>query len=91
MYSRVKRETVDYVLDEMEEVLNEDQLEAKQVCTYLRATAKPVTRIPHQRMVAADKLLERTEVNFWTCCDLLRYRQLKKLRRGQIFADGLSQ
>ena len=75
---KCERETMDYVLREMEEVLGEDQPDAEQVCAYLQAPDKPTTLSTHQQMVAIDKLLECVEVNFRTICDLFRYQQMKK-------------
>ena len=75
---KCERETMDYVLREMEEVLGEDQPDAEQVRAYLQAPGKPTALNPHQQMVAMDKLLECAEVNFRTACDMLRYQEMKK-------------
>lgn len=75
---KCKRETMDYVLREMEEVLGEDLPESEQVRAYLLEPDQPTALTTHQQMVAMDKLLECAEVNFRTTCDLLRYQQMKK-------------
>lgn len=76
---KCERETVDGVLQGIREFLpEEDMLEAEQVCAYLQAPDKPTALSHHQQMVAMDKLLECAGVNFRTCCDLLRYQQMKK-------------
>lgn len=75
---KCERETMDFVLREMEKVLGEDQPDAEQVFAYLQAPDEPTTLSIHQQMVAMDKMLECAEVNFRTTCDLLRYQQMKK-------------
>lgn len=72
------RETVDYVLQEMEEVLGECQPDAEQVRAYLQAPDEPTTLNIPQQIVAMDKLLECAEIDFRTTCDLFRYQQMKK-------------
>ncbi|WP_195462830.1 hypothetical protein [Anaerotruncus colihominis] len=75
---KCERETMEYVLREMEEMLGEDQPDAEQVHAYLQAPDEPAALSLHQQMVAMDKLLECAEVNFRTTCDLFRYQQMKK-------------
>ncbi len=75
---KCERETMEYVLREMEEVLGEDQPDAEQVRGYLQDPDKPTALTLPQQMAAMDKLLEYAEVNFRTTCDLLRYQQMKK-------------
>ena len=75
---KCERETMDYVLREMEEVLGEEQPDGEQVRAYLQSPDEPTTLSTDQQIVAMDKLLECAEVNFRTTCDLLRYQQMKK-------------
>lgn len=75
---KCERETMDYILREMEEVLGEEQLDAEQVRAYLQSPDAPTTLSADQQIVAMDRLLECAEVNFRTTCDLLRYQQMKK-------------
>ena len=70
-------ETMDYVLQEMQEVLGEEMPEADAVRTYLQDPDKPTQLSTAQQIVAMDKLLECAEVNLRTLCDLIRYQQLK--------------
>lgn len=75
---KCERETMDYVLREMEEVLGEEQPDAEQVRAYLQSPDAPTTLSADQQIMAMDRLLECAEVNFRTTCDLLRYQQMKK-------------
>ena len=73
-----ERETLDYVLREMREVLGEAMPEEDAVRAYLQGPEKATTLSAEQQIVAMDKLLERAEVNFRMLCDLIRYQQLKE-------------
>ena len=73
-----ERETLDYVLREMREVLGEEMPEEDAVRAYLYGPEKATTLSAEQQIVAMDKLLERAEVNFRMLCDLIRYQQLKE-------------
>ena len=72
-----ERETLDYVLREMREVLGEAMPEEDAVRAYLQGPEKATTLSAEQQIVAMDKLLECAEVNLRTLCDLIRYQQLK--------------
>ena len=67
--ANAEKETMDYVLQEMQAVLGEEMPEADAVRTYLQDPDK---------IVAMDKLLECAEINLRTLCDLIRYQQLKE-------------
>ena len=73
-----ERETLDYVLREMREVLGEAMPEEDAVRAYLQGPEKATTLSTEQQIVAMDKLLECAEVNLRTLCDLIRYQQLKE-------------
>ena len=73
-----ERETLDCVLQGMREVLGEEMLEEDAVRAYLYCPEKATTLSAEQQIVAMDKLLECTEVNLRTLCDLIRYQQLKE-------------
>ncbi len=73
-----ERNTLDYVLQEMREVLGEEMLEEDAVRTHLREPEQPSALSTAQQIVAMDKLLECAEVNFRMLCDLLRCQQLKE-------------
>ena len=72
-----ERETLDYVLREMREVLGEAMPEEDAVRAYLQDPDKPTKLSTEQQIVVMDKLLECAEVNLQTLCDLIRYQQLK--------------
>jgi len=72
-----EKETMNYVLQEMQEVLREEMPEEEAVRTYLQDPNKPTELSTAQQIVAMDKLLECAEVNLRTLCDLIRYQQLK--------------
>ena len=73
-----ERETLDYVLQGMREVLGEEMPEEDAVRAYLYGPEKATTLSAEQQIVAIDKLLECAEVNFRMLCDLIRYQQLKE-------------
>ena len=73
-----ERETLDYVLQGMREVLGEEMPEEDAVRAYLQGPEKATTLSAEQQIVAIDKLLECAEVNFRMLCDLIRYQQLKE-------------
>ena len=73
-----ERETLDYVLQGMREVLGEEMPEEDAVRAYLYGPEKATTLSAEQQIVAIDKLLECAEVNFRMLCDLIRCQQLKE-------------
>lgn len=75
--ANAEKETMDYVLQEMQAVLGEEMPETDAVRTYLQDPDKPTELSTAQQIVAMDKLLECAEVNLRTLCDLIRYQQLK--------------
>ena len=77
--ANAEKETMDYVLQEMQAVLGEEMPEADAVRTYLQDPDKPTELSTAQQIVAMDKLLECAEVNLRTLCDLIRYQQLKEV------------
>ena len=75
--ANAERETLDYVLQGMKEVLREDMPEEDVVRAYLQNPDEPISLSAEQQIVAMDKLLECAEVNLRMLCDLIRYQQLK--------------
>ena len=75
--ANAERETLDYVLQGMREILGEDMPEEDAVQAYLQGPEKATTLSAEQQIVAMDKLLECAEVNLRMLCDLIRYQQLK--------------
>ena len=80
--ANAEKETMDYVLQEMQAVLGEEMPETDAVRTYLQDPDKPTELSTAQQIVAMDKLLECTEVNLRTLCDLIRYPHCDGLRPG---------
>ena len=76
--ANAERETLDYVLQGMLEVLGEEMPEEDAVGDYLQGPEEATTLSAEQQIVALDKLLECAEVNFRMLCDLIRYQQLKE-------------
>ena len=72
-----ERETLDYVLQGMREVLGEEMPEEDAVRAYLQDPDKATTLSAEQQIVAMDKLLECAEINFQMLCDLIRYQLFK--------------
>lgn len=76
---KCERETLEDVLQGMRTLLPEEEMPTvEQVCTFLQAPDGATSLDPYQRMAALDQMLQCVEVNFRTCCDLLRYQQMKK-------------
>ena len=75
--ANAERETLDYVLQGMREVLGEEMPEEDAVRAYLQEPDEPISLSTEQQIVAMDKLLECAEVNLRMLCDLIRYQQLK--------------
>ena len=75
--ANAERETLDYVLQGMREILGEEMPEEDAVRAYLQGPEKATTLSAEQQIVAMDKLLECAEVNLRMLCDLIRYQQLK--------------
>ena len=75
--ANAERETLDYVLQGMKEVLGDEMPVEDAVRAYLQDPDEPISLSTEQQIVALDKLLECAEVNLRMLCDLIRYQQLK--------------
>lgn len=75
--ANAEKETMDYILQEIQTVLGEEMPEEDAVRTYLQDPDSSTTLSAEQQIVAMDKLLECAEVSLRTLCDLIRYQQLK--------------
>ncbi len=76
---KCERETLDDILQGMRTLLADEAMPtAEQVRAFLQAPDGDTALDPQQQMVAMDQMLQCMEVNFRTCCDLLRYQQMKK-------------
>ena len=64
-----ERETLEYLLQGMREVLGDETPEENVVRTYLQESDRPATLRMERQMVAMDKLLECAEVNLRMLCD----------------------
>ena len=76
--ANAERETLDYVLQGMREILGEEMPEEDAVRAYLQEPDEPISLSTEQQIVAMDKLLECAEVNLRMLCDLIRYQMLKE-------------
>lgn len=70
--ANAEKETMDYILQEMQAVLGEEMPEEDAVRTYLLEPDSSTALSTEQQIVAMDKLLECAEVNLRTLCDLIR-------------------
>ena len=61
--ANAERETLDYVLQGMKEVLGDEMPEEDAVRAYLQDPDEPISLSTEQQIVALDKLLECAEVN----------------------------
>ena len=77
LYDLAEQETLDYILGRMRETLGDDMPDAKSVEDYLRHPNRRTTLTQRQQFNAMDKLLECAEVNFRTCCEMIRYAMLR--------------
>ena len=75
--ANAERETLDYVLQGMRDILGEDMPEEDAVRAYLQGPEKATTLSAEQQIVAMDKLLECAEADLRTLWDLIRCQQLK--------------
>ncbi len=75
--ANAEKETMDYILQEMQAVLGEEMPEEDAMRTYLQDPDGSTALSTEQQLVAMDKLLECAEVSFHTLCDLIRYHQLR--------------
>jgi hypothetical protein len=73
-----ERETMDYILQEMKQDLNNDMPAEELVRAFVQAPDKPTKLSVYQQLIAMDKLLECAEINCRTLCDLVRYQYLKR-------------
>ena len=76
--ANAERETLDYVLQGMTEVLGDEMPVEDAVRAYLQDPDEPISLSAEQQIVAMDKLLECAEVNLRMLCDLIRYQQMKE-------------
>ena len=73
-----RQETLQYVKNGMEERLGSVSPDEQALWRYLQSPQRHTSLTSSQQLVAMDLLLEWTEINFRTCCDLLRYQMLRQ-------------
>lgn len=73
-----ERETMDYIIQEMKQDLDDDMPAEELVKAFAKAPDKPTKLTTYHQMIAMDKLLECAEINCRTLCDLVRYQYLKQ-------------
>ena len=71
------QDTLDYVLSELAETYGDNAPDENAVKNFLLSPNADTQLSPRERVIVMDKVLERTEINFRTACDLIRYRFMK--------------
>ena len=71
-----EQETVDYIMDGMQKTFGEQCPDSKAVVTYLKDTENSTLTVKEQ-LIVVHKLLEISEINFRTMCDLIRYQMFR--------------
>ena len=72
-----EQETVDYIMEGMQKTFGEQCLDSKAVVAYLKDAESNTTLTTKEQLTAIHKLLEVSEVNFRTMCDLVRYQMFR--------------
>lgn len=75
---QAEKETVDYVLEGMQETFGSQTPDAEAVEAYLKDPESSTTLTKKEQLIAMHKLLEIVEINFRTTCDLIRYQMFHK-------------
>lgn len=72
-----EQEALDYIMGGMQETFGEQCPDSKAVVTYLKDTESSTTLTVKEQLIAVHKLLEISEMNFRTMCDLTRYQMFR--------------
>lgn len=72
-----EEETIVYVTEGLSQMLGDEAPSADAVRSYLVHPHRKTTLTRRAQLLATDKLLEFAEINFRTCCDMLRYRMMR--------------
>jgi len=75
---QAEQETVDYVLEGMQEIFGTKVPDAKVVEAYLKDPERSTTLSTKEQLIATHKLLEIAEINFRTTCNLIHYQLFRK-------------
>lgn len=74
---QAEQQTLDYVLEGMRESLGDKMPDAAAVEAYVHHPERKTTLTRYQELIAMNRLLECAEINFRTCCDMIRYSILR--------------
>ena len=77
LYSSAERETLDYVVNGVREILGDSAPDMKAVKAFLTTPDADGQLNARQRAVVIDQLLECLEVNIRTTFDLIRYKVMR--------------
>lgn len=72
-----EQETVDYIMEGMQETFGEQCPDIKLVAAYLKDTESNTSLTTKEQLAVIHKLLEASEINFRTMCDLIRYQMFR--------------
>ncbi len=72
-----EEETIVYVTEGLSEMLGDEAPDADAVRNYLKHPNRKTALSRRAQLIATDKLLEYAEINFRTCCDMLRYHMMR--------------
>lgn len=71
------QETVSYIMEGMQKTFGEQCPDSKAVVSYLKDTESSTTLTTKEQLIVIHKLLEVSEINFRTMCDLMRYQMFR--------------
>lgn len=72
-----EQETVDYIMEGMQKTFGERCPDSKAVVAYLKDTENSTPLTTKEQLIVIHKLLEVSEINFRTMCDLVRYQMFR--------------
>ena len=72
-----ERETVDYIMEGMRKTFGKRCPSRRSVIVYLKNTERGATLTVREQLIVIHKLLEVSEIDFRTMCDLVRYRMFR--------------
>ena len=72
-----ERETVDYIMEGMQKTFGRRCPGRRSVMVYLKDTEHSTTLTVREQLIVIHKLLEVSEIDFRTRCDLIRYRMFR--------------
>lgn len=72
-----EQETVTYIMEGMQETFGNQCPDSKVVVAYLKDTENSTPLTTKEQLIVIHKLLEVSEINFRTMCDLVRYQMFR--------------